>query len=184
MDEERTHHDEVSAALERHVRRFADLLRYARRRHGLDPHDLDELVQEVRLRLWRALATGEKIAAVSSSYMYRTAMSAAVDLIRKRRHWSYEVPPPGWEGGIAFADPTAGRIAADGEVRDALRRALARLARPRAVAVRMYLAGYPREEIAELLGWSEGKTRNLIYRGLADLRARLTELGVGPEGMP
>ena len=43
----------------------------------------------------------------------------------------------------------------------------------------MYLAGYPREEIAELMGWTEGKTRNLLYRGLADLRARLTELGIG-----
>jgi RNA polymerase sigma-70 factor (ECF subfamily) len=45
--------------------------------------------------------------------------------------------------------------------------------------VRMYLAGHPREEIAELLGWSEAKTRNLLYRGLADLRARLTERGIG-----
>jgi RNA polymerase sigma-70 factor (ECF subfamily) len=48
----------------------------------------------------------------------------------------------------------------------------------------MYLAGHPREEIAEVLGWSEAKTRNLLYRGLADLRARLTELGVGWEGDP
>jgi RNA polymerase sigma-70 factor (ECF subfamily) len=42
----------------------------------------------------------------------------------------------------------------------------------------MYLAGYPREEIAALMGWSEAKTRNLLYRGLADLRERLTELGI------
>ena len=47
--------------------------------------------------------------------------------------------------------------------------------------VRMYLAGYPREEIASLMGWSEAKTRNLLYRGLADLRERLTELGIGWE---
>ncbi len=36
MDEEPPRDDEVSA-LEHHVHRFADLLRYARRRHGLDP---------------------------------------------------------------------------------------------------------------------------------------------------
>ena len=47
--------------------------------------------------------------------------------------------------------------------------------------VRMYLTGYPREEIADLMGWTEGKTRNLLYRGLADLRERLTEMGVGWE---
>jgi RNA polymerase sigma-70 factor (ECF subfamily) len=46
----------------------------------------------------------------------------------------------------------------------------------------MHLAGYPREEIESLLGWSEARTRNLIYRGLGDLRARLEELGFGPEG--
>ena len=182
MDAKESLRDDVSSALEEHLRRFAELVRYARRRHGLDPHDLDELVQEVRLRLWRAQGTGEKISAVSSSYMYRTAMSAAVDLIRRRRHRRHEMPPLEGEAGNAFADPSAGWVVRSGEVREALGRALGTLARPRAVAVRMYLAGYPREEIAETLGWSEAKTRNLIYRGLADLRARLTELGVGPEG--
>ena len=34
-------------------------------------------------------------------------------------------------------------------------------------------------EIAQLMGWSEAKTRNLIYRGLADLRERLASEGVG-----
>ena len=37
------------------------------------------------------------------------------------------------------------------------------------------------QEIADLLGWSEAKTRNLLYRGLGDLRARLTEQGIGWE---
>jgi RNA polymerase sigma-70 factor (ECF subfamily) len=45
----------------------------------------------------------------------------------------------------------------------------------------MYLTGHPREEIAELMGWTEGKTRNLLYRGLADLREKLSEMGVGWE---
>jgi RNA polymerase sigma-70 factor (ECF subfamily) len=43
----------------------------------------------------------------------------------------------------------------------------------------MHLAGYPREEIARLMGWTEAKTRNLLYRGLADLRERLTAEGIG-----
>jgi RNA polymerase sigma-70 factor (ECF subfamily) len=182
MDGRETERDEVSAALEERVRRFADLLRYARRRHGLDPQDLDELVQEVRLRLWRAQGSGESITAVTSSYMYRTAMSAAVDLIRKRRRQRRDAQDPDGHVGAAVADPSAGRVGETQEVRDAMRRALDSLAGPRAVAVRLHLAGYAREEIAASLGWSEAKTRNLVYRGLADLRARLTELGVGPEG--
>jgi hypothetical protein len=31
------------------------------------------------------------------------------------------------------------------------------------------------------MGWTEPKTRNLLYRGLADLRERLTSMGIGPE---
>jgi RNA polymerase sigma-70 factor (ECF subfamily) len=45
----------------------------------------------------------------------------------------------------------------------------------------MYLAGYAREEIGQLLGWSEPKTRNLLYRGMDDLRARLAVRGIGKE---
>jgi DNA-directed RNA polymerase specialized sigma24 family protein len=48
----------------------------------------------------------------------------------------------------------------------------------------MYLAGYDREEIARSLGWSVGRVRNLLSRGLADLRALLEREGIGPEGWP
>ena len=48
----------------------------------------------------------------------------------------------------------------------------------RQAAVRMYLKGYERAEIEELWGWSEARTRNLLYRGLADLRERLVERGI------
>jgi RNA polymerase sigma-70 factor (ECF subfamily) len=63
----------------------------------------------------------------------------------------------------------------------ALDRALLELVASRRGVVRMHLAGYPRQEIADLMGWSEAKTRNLLYRGLEDLRQQLTALGIGPE---
>lgn len=183
--EDATRRDEISERLEAHVRQFAGLLNHARRRHGLATSDLDELVQEVRLRLWRAQQTGDRIASVSSSYMYRTAMSAAVDLIRRRRHEARETSLP--EEGAGDGHGTLGRPMADpaeaGDLTRKLDEAISSLQKPRAVAVRLYLAGYPREEIGELMGWTEAKARNLIYRGLSDLRLRLVELGVGPEGV-
>jgi RNA polymerase sigma-70 factor (ECF subfamily) len=42
----------------------------------------------------------------------------------------------------------------------------------------MHLMGHTREEIAELMGWTDAKTRNLLYRGMADLRERLLAEGV------
>ena len=64
------------------------------------------------------------------------------------------------------------------ELAERVARAIDTIPASRRPAVRMYLAGYPREEIASLMGWSEARTRNLLYRGLADLRDRLTELGI------
>jgi RNA polymerase sigma-70 factor (ECF subfamily) len=54
------------------------------------------------------------------------------------------------------------------------------LAESRRAVVRMHLAGYERHEIGDLLGWTEAKTRNLLYRGLADLREILESWGIGP----
>lgn len=178
--------DDVSPALEALLGRFGELLRRAGRRRGLAEHDLDELLQDVRIRLWKALQTGEKISTVTASYAYRAARSAAVDLIRRRRAWR-EGPLTTGDGD---AEPEAGAVDAPqlaavegGETTARLERALGELVRPRAVAVRMHLAGYPREEIATLMGWSEAKTRNLLYRGLADLRERLEAEGLRPENV-
>ena len=67
------------------------------------------------------------------------------------------------------------------EVAQQVARALDTIPASRRPVVKMYLTGHPREEIAELMGWTEGKTRNLLYRGLADLRERLQAMGVGWE---
>ena len=58
--------------------------------------------------------------------------------------------------------------------------ALETLSIDRRVAVRFHLAGYDREDIARMLGWTEARTRNLLYRGLDDLRRRLTDMGISP----
>ena len=74
--------------------------------------------------------------------------------------------------------------AREGDVRRAVTSAVDLLAESRRAVVRMYLAGYDREEIGELLGWSEPKTRNLLYRGLAEVRSSLVSWGYGPGSPP
>lgn len=174
----------VSDALEGLLTRFGELLRRVGRGRGLSQVDVDELCQEVRVRLWRALASGEKIADASASYVYRTAVSAAVDMIRRRRarpetplsEFSGEEPASqsrGW--GTAPDDVLERRHFAE-----QLASALDELPERRNVVVRLHLTGYHRTEIAQLLGWTEAKTRSLLYRGLADLRTNLTRRGIGP----
>lgn len=183
--------DAVSSSLDATVTRFAGMVRRVAWRHRLSDADVDEVMQEVRIRLWRAQSGGggggegrEQIGEVGASYVYRTAMSAAVDLIRRRRarraddtvsvdDEAIDLPAVGRD------DPE--RVLAETELGERVAQAIETLHPTRRPVVRMYLAGYPREEIASLLGWSEAKTRNLLYRGLADLRSRLTLMGIGPE---
>lgn len=175
--------DPVSDSLERLFARFRGLLRGAGRRYGLSQSDVDELEQEVRIRLWRALERGEKIEAVAASYVYRTAVSAALDLIRRRRARPAEPLVEPRDSGDRVAVP---RVSGPDhqlereELAERIAQAVEELSNPRRVAVRLYLAGYGREEIAELLDWTEPKTRNLLYRGLADLRERLAQRGIEP----
>lgn len=175
---------EASRALEHVVSRFDAFVRRSARRHGLQAHEVDEVVQELRVRMWKSLGTAELIRRAKASYIYRTAISASIDIIRRRRARraeSNDIDEPIVESA---ADPRRRADAAleEEEVARAVHRGLALLAESRRAVVRMHLAGYDRYEIAELLGWSEPKTRNLLYRGLADLRQILESWGIGPDG--
>jgi RNA polymerase sigma-70 factor (ECF subfamily) len=175
---------DVSAALDATVGRFAALMRRIGHSYRLPDDTIDEAIQEVRIRLWRTLATAPDIRRVPATYVYRTTVSAMLDLIRRRRSQreaaieSLEArvtplpaPTPSPDAGLETSDIT--RAVAD---------AIGSIPESRRAVVRMYLAGYAREEIAALLAWSEPKTRNLLYRGLEDLRRELTTRGIGVEG--
>lgn len=176
--------DSSSTALEALIARFADLIRGVGWRHRLSEADVDDVMQEVRIRIWRSRAGGgdesEQIARSPASYVYKTALSAALDLLRTRRSERARITVPLGEEALGVAnraDPDS--ELGDSELAQQIRSALETIPQARRVVVGMHLSGYSREEIASLLGWSEAKTRNLLYRGLADLRERLTQRGIG-----
>jgi RNA polymerase sigma factor (sigma-70 family) len=174
--------DPLSPALEAVVTKFAGLVRSVGWRHRLSDHDVDEVMQQVRIRLWQARESSEQISSAPASYVYRTAVSAALDLMRRRRTRHVDATVSFEEGGSGLATSSGpDRDLEYSELSLQVARAIDDIPASRRPVVRMHLAGHSREEIAQLLGWSEAKTRNLLYRGLADLRARLTEQGVGWE---
>ena len=77
--------DSVSQALESVMTRYSGVLRTVGARYRLPSADLDELAQEVRVRLWGALSSNERIDAISPSYLYMAATTAAIDIVRRRR---------------------------------------------------------------------------------------------------
>lgn len=170
----------VSRHLESTLQRFTVMVRALGRRNGLDDAELDELAQAVRVRLWRALGQRQTVPTITSSYVYRTARTAAIDIVRARRwrHHSAEDP-----ASVLQRTPGKERPDVRLEETEGARRILQvidQLPPDRRTAVRLHLAGYGREEIAPMLQWTGPRTRNLIYRGLEQLRQQLTLLGLGP----
>jgi RNA polymerase sigma-70 factor (ECF subfamily) len=173
--------DAVSSALESLLQRYRESVARVARKHGLSDHLLDEAMQELRIRLWRTFPGSEQLAAVSAGYLYRAAVTAALIVLRRRR----AKRESGIEMTAQFEDTTPSRQPGpdqaldESELAERLTRAVDELPTARQAVVRLHLRGYHREEIAELLGWSEAKTRNLLYRGLDDLRATLAKHGIG-----
>ena len=173
--------DRISDQLESLVNRYAGALRSIAARYRLAPPDRDDLVQEVRVRLWRAVDS-ERMSTIPTSYLYRTATSAALDLIRRRRTSREDSIDdlPGLERSLPDAAPRPDQAAQLSDLAVQIERAIETIPESRRRVVRMYLAGYNSTEIGTLMGWSEAKARNLLYRGLADLRERLEGAGVTP----
>ena len=87
---------------------------------------------------------------------------------------------PRFEEIIPAREPRPDQAFDESELAERLMRAVDELPAARQAVVRLHLQGYHRDEIAGLLGWTEAKTRNLLYRGLDDLRALLAKRGIGP----
>lgn len=166
------------AALDQLLEKFDALARQVARTRGLDATEVDDVVQDVRVRLWKAHPTGENLATVTASYFVRVVTSAVVDhLRRKRRHAQASLDAE--QTAAAMAD-TLQLAPTDQSERDALastlRRALDALAPNRRVLVLLHLEGYTREDMSSMTGWSESKVRNLLHRGLDDLREALSAM--------
>lgn len=157
------------------------ILRVCPRAMGLS---CDDIEQEARLRLWSALKNETEIA-YPGSYIYKVAVSATLRAIRQakaRREDQLDElgvvngPPPETFQASPEASPEA--IA---ERRECIRKidaALQQLRKNRRLAVGLHLQGMTTREIGELLGWSEAKARNLVHRGLTDLRRHLRSAGI------
>lgn len=157
------------------LERYAKVLRAAISRTvpqhpGLDFEDLE---QEARIRVWKALEA-ERPTRRLDAYIYRIGVTTAIDAVRKARARREE----------QLADPVAGEgpepVAAPPTWPEAVTRrreavavvggCLQRLADNRRRTVGLRLHGLTRSEIAELTGWTEAKIRNLVHRGLKELR--------------
>jgi RNA polymerase sigma factor (sigma-70 family) len=156
----------------------------------LCPKDLglqfNDIEQDARFKLWRALESEREIRD-PASYLYSIAMSVILDAVRRvktRREEQLRLSEDEDDDQgaqlLLSSDPTCSpELEAERrQIVTKVQKALDRLPDNRRRTVGLYLEGFNSQEIAGLLGWSEAKARNLLYRGLYDLRAKLREEGI------
>jgi RNA polymerase sigma-70 factor (ECF subfamily) len=162
------------------------IIRYCPRDQGIQ---YDDIEQEARLRLWRALQQEREITD-HASYLYRIAATATIDAMRRAQarheeqlHKLRDEDDAGDEAAALPASPSDSpdRVAESREMVQKVETALGRLSDDRRRAVGMYLQGLTSQDIADLLGWTEPKSRNLVYRGLKELRKFLRAEGIDYE---
>jgi len=155
--------------------RFESLARRAAIARGLPADEVDELLQDVRIRLWKSHATSENLDGLGASYLLKVVSSSVIDhLRRKRRQRETSLDAVAESAAV----PVVLQVqppdhAATQALAERLERALTQLPQNRRLVVQLHLEGYERVEIGRMTGWTEAKVRNLLYRGLDDLRAQL-----------
>lgn len=174
-------HAAFDALLKDFGRRIRQLVEsHCRGSQGLDPDDIE---QEVRVRLWRAL-DGDRIEALGASYVQRTVVSTVIDAARRAALRVTEPLPEVGRETIADAapGPTIEEAAQGRQQAERVWAAIESLPVRRRVPIKLHLQGFSLQEIAELEGVSPEAARKLVSRGMDALKERLAELGIDDAG--
>lgn len=135
--------------------------------------DAEEIEQKVLIALWRAMP-GEQIPSNPSSYLYRAAVRETVRTLESLRKAQVVELDENQRDRL----PTPEQMLASKELGETIREALATLLPDRRPAVQAHLMGFAVQEIMSMKDWPYNKARNLIARGMADLRRELKQRGV------
>lgn len=133
----------------------------------------EDIEQQVLIELWRQVDREQKIDH-PSSYLYRAAVRETVRVLKRElsRETASEGAPEARGGESPFQSLAIKEQAAQVES------CVGALAPERQRAVRAHLQGFDVREIMTMHGWPYQKARNLIARGMAELRDALMERGI------
>jgi RNA polymerase sigma factor (sigma-70 family) len=140
-------------------------------RFGLDP---DDICQEIKIKLWRVLSYDKEIENFPS-YLRKVVNSSVIDMLRKLKREEGVFRHEKQKKISEMKADYLSELSAQEQLREKLAEAVGRLIESRRRAVKLFLLDMTIEEIAAFYGWSRDKTRNLLYRGLADLKRLLRE---------
>lgn len=145
---------------------------------------VEDIAQEALIKIVGIIQrSGETERRLPSSYLNRAAYHAIVDALRCRRYQGDTEVPMGESAELAMdpkIDASPERNAVASAIRLAIQQCLKGIVAARRTTVVLHLQGHSVPEIGALLGFSQTKTTNLVYRGLKNLRQCLEKKGVSP----
>ena len=169
--------DALKALLEKHGKRLRVLIElHCGRDQGLDPDDIE---QEVRIKLWKALESDKNLIA-AASYIQKVVVTTVVDAVRRAQVRHAESIEDKDEAGFdpSVSSPLRPEAQAGrGQWSDLLLRCIGELPERRRLPVQLALQGFTADEVARMTGASVTAAQQLCYRGIEELKARLRELG-------
>jgi RNA polymerase sigma factor (sigma-70 family) len=179
-----------AAAVEETIEKFSYLIRAAIRKTcpRIEKSDLDDIEQEVKIAIWKEIRKSEKEIRNLGSYIWRVAYTTTSKVMKRLTEHRKELVDVNEDGQpeeetFRTADASGPDYRYQNEeLLRIVRKTVDLLIDSRRQVVKLYLTGMSADEISEYFGWSDGKARNLLSRGLADLRLKLLEKGLELEG--
>jgi RNA polymerase sigma-70 factor (ECF subfamily) len=147
----------------------AHIVKFNLQKFGLDP---DDIAQEVRIKIWKVLQD-EKNISNYASYIRKIVDSSVIDHLRKLKREERIFLQEKLNKVSEKQNHYTSKNAHEENLKEIVGQAVEKLRESRRQVVKLYLMNLSIEEISAVLNWSNDKTRNLLYRGLADLKANL-----------
>ncbi|MCJ7680183.1 MAG: sigma-70 family RNA polymerase sigma factor [Candidatus Aminicenantes bacterium] len=156
---------------------YANIYKYNIQSKGIDPEDI---FQEVRLKIWN-LIEDEKDIKNYAFYLRKIINSCIIDKLRKYKRETNIILLEKKELISEKQNPYNPDESKAVIRAQLMGKAVNSLILSRRKTVKLFLAELTLDEIALVCHWSKDKTRNLLYRGLSDLKKRLIEMGINDE---
>jgi RNA polymerase sigma-70 factor (ECF subfamily) len=137
-----------------------------------NPHDAEDLTQEVFVRVFRSLSSYTP--GTFEGWLHRITTNLFLDSARRRQRIRFEGLADEMAHRLAGSEPTPAQAFDDNHLDDDVQAALKALPPEyRAAVVLCDIEGFSYEEIAATLGVKLGTVRSRIHRGRAQLRSAL-----------
>jgi RNA polymerase sigma factor (sigma-70 family) len=144
-----------------------------------NPHDAEDLTQEVFVRVFRSLSSYTP--GTFEGWLHRITTNLFLDSARRKQRIRFEGLADDMAHRLAGSEPTPAQAFDDSHLDDDVQAALKALPPEyRAAVVLCDIEGFSYEEIAATLGVKLGTVRSRIHRGRAQLRAALEHRRPGP----